>query len=179
MIIQTPLSLLLFGGDDGVFPFGHFVVELCFEGLVFPVEIGRLGLTCGEDGILGGNLGFEGFDFMFFLLDGVMKLAALSLTLFALLVSLLGGCGDLLIILNTLIILTREKHHCLAELEGMLDVLVGCTENFNSQLIEGVVITLTHLQRIPRITSFDFPLNTHLLCLFAKSLLLRLILQFE
>ena len=81
--------------------------------------------------------------------------------------------------LITLIILTRKKHHCLAELEGMLDVLVSSAEHLYHQLVEGVVITLTHLQGIPCITPFDLPFYACLFSLFAECLLLCLILQLE
>ena len=72
-----------------------------------------------------------------------------------------------------------KEHHRFTKLEGMLYLLFGSAEYLYCQLVEGVIITLAHLQRIPRITPFDLSLNTRLLRLFAERLLLRLILQLE
>ena len=90
-----------------------------------------------------------------------------------------GKVFDSLIILNSLITLTREEHHSLAKLEGMLNLLVGGAYHLHGKLVERVIITLLHLQGPPRITTLDFPLHPHLLRLFAESLLLRLVLQLE
>ena len=61
----------------------------------------------------------------------------------------------------------------------MLNLLVGGTEYLNGKLVQGFIVTLARLQRIPRITPLDFPLHTHLLGLLAESLLLSIVLQLQ
>ena len=56
--------------------------------MVLLVEVLRLCCACGEDFVLSGNLGLEGFNLLLHLLHGILQFAALTLALFALLVGL-------------------------------------------------------------------------------------------
>ena len=71
----------MLGGDDGVFPGGHLLLQAVFVALVFFVEVRRLCFAGGEDGVALRYLGFEGFNLLLHLLDGILQLAALTLAL--------------------------------------------------------------------------------------------------
>jgi hypothetical protein len=58
-------------------------------------------------------------------------------------------------------------------------ILAAQAEHLYHQLVQRVVVALSHPQRPPGITTLHLPLQPHLLGLLAESLLLRLILQLE
>ena len=82
-------------------------------------------------------------------------------------------------VLDLAVLVLMEEHHRLAKLECMFDVLVGCTENLHHQLVERIIVALSHLQGPPRIAALHFPQNPHFFGLLAKRFLLGLILQLE
>ena len=83
-------------------------------------------------------------------------------------------------ILNLVLVVHTEEDHRTPELEVVLYlVVVPLTVNLYHQLVQRVVIALSHLQRIPGITALHLPLQPHLLGLFVKGLLLSGILHLE
>ena len=83
-------------------------------------------------------------------------------------------------ILNLILVVNAEKGHGPPELEVVFYlVVVTLPEHLHHQLVQRVIVAPAHLQRIPCITALHLPLQTHLLGLLAKGLLLSLILQLE
>ena len=61
----------------------------------------------------------------------------------------------------------------------MLYLIVALTEHLDHELVEGVIVTLAHLQGIPGITTLHLPHQPHLLGLLAEGILLCGILHLE
>ena len=73
-----------------------------------------------------------------------------------------------------------EKDHRFTKLEVMLDLIVlALTEHLDYQLVQRVIVALTHAEGPPGITALHLPLQAHFLGLLAESLFLGLILQLE
>ena len=83
-------------------------------------------------------------------------------------------------ILDLVLFVDTEKGYRSAKLKIMLYLIViTLTENLDHELIQRVIIAFAHFQRKPGIATFHLSLQSHFLGLFAKSLLLGLILQLE
>ena len=74
-----------------------------------------------------------------------------------------------------IVIHTKERYR-LSELEVVLDVGIGRTHQFNSQLVQRVIVALADLHGPPGIAALDLPRNTRLLGLLAEGLFLCLVL---
>ena len=72
-----------------------------------------------------------------------------------------------------------EKTDRSPEFEVMLYLVITLTEHLYHQLIERVIVALAHLQGVPGITTLHLPHQSHLLGLFAESILLGGILHLE
>ena len=61
----------------------------------------------------------------------------------------------------------------------MLYLVITLTEHLYHQLIERIIVALSHLQGIPGITTLHLPHQSHFLGLFAEGILLGGILHLE
>ena len=61
----------------------------------------------------------------------------------------------------------------------MLYLLIALTEYLHDELVQRVVVTLAHFQRIPGITTLHLPLQTHFLSLLAVGFLFGGVLHLE
>jgi hypothetical protein len=72
-----------------------------------------------------------------------------------------------------------EEDHRSPELEVMLNILVLRAKDFNGELVQGIVITTSSLNRIPADATMNLPLAAHLLRLHTKLLLLGVVFHLQ